>query len=547
VRGVGGVAALLLVGTLWAVPAFAACDVTTNGSAADTQTKLQAASAGQTVCLPAGSFTWTTQVVPTLAPNVTLQGATVCTGAAATLTCTDTTIITDSYDRSGSDPAILTITVPATGTFRLTGITWRQTSASSNGHIRAGSSGGTLRMDHNHFDHLSSVAWALTNISGVADHNRYDQSSGSADNSTRPMGTNDDTEWTKATAFGTATAPWFYVEDSYFANGIMNDCFSSGKQVFRYNYSTNSGLQQHGTGHAGENRGCRAMEVYGNSINGGASHTTAFGYYAGSAMIWGNSTSGDDSFVQLTSVRFSNFTYVQSPTPTDHGYCGTTFTGVGSVWDGNRDSTGYPCLDQVGRGPGDLLSSAFPTLTNSTRGCVVNFTWANRGASCDGSDSSAWPRQALEPAYEWSNTGTILGGAWMNVFTGPITANVDYYAEHGNSGCDPNASACTTGVGVGTLAQRPASCTTSTESGGGVGWWATDQGGHWKTDSGNSNDGALYKCTATNTWTLYYTPYTYPHPLSGAAVTPPAGGRLRFRVRDIPPPAPQEVTWLDAR
>jgi hypothetical protein len=29
----------------------------------------------------------------------------------------------------------------------------------------------------------------------------------------------------------------------------------------------------------------------------------------------------------------------------------------------------------------------------------------------------------------------------------------------------------------------------------------------------NGASGLLYKCTATDTWTLYYTPYTYPHPL----------------------------------
>jgi hypothetical protein len=52
----------------------------------------------------------------------------------------------------------------------------------------------------------------------------------------------------------------------------------------------------------------------------------------------------------------------------------------------------------------------------------------------------------------------------------------------------------TVGMGVGLRSARPATCTK------GVGYWATDEG-------------RLYRATATNTWTLYYTPYTYPHPL----------------------------------
>jgi hypothetical protein len=65
----------------------------------------------------------------------------------------------------------------------------------------------------------------------------------------------------------------------------------------------------------------------------------------------------------------------------------------------------------------------------------------------------------------------------------------------------------TSGIGTGPIASRPTTCAT------GVAYWATDVGGDWNKINDTSNDGALYKCTAINEWTLYYTPYTYPHPL----------------------------------
>ena len=141
-------------------------------------------------------------------------------------------------------------------------------------------------------------------------------------------------------------------------------------------------------------------------------------------------------------------------------------------------------MDQPGRGFGDLLANDFPNVTNVTRGCTP-------------SQACAWPRQALEPAYEWLNTWNCsgCGGGFVNVSESDVlAANRDYYLWTGSfTGA--------TGVGSGTLAARPSTCTT------GVGYWGT-------------NTNTLYRCTATNTWTTYYQPYTYPHPLIAGAPPP---------------------------
>jgi len=75
-------------------------------------------------------------------------------------------------------------------------------------------------------------------------------------------------------------------------------------------------------------------------------------------------------------------------------------------------------------------------------------------------------------------------------------------------------------MGFGTLANRPTTCSHTTapngENGGGVAYWATDQGS-WKNGGAG---GVLYRCGATNTWTVQYTPFTYPHPLRNGSTAP---------------------------
>jgi hypothetical protein len=118
----------------------------------------------------------------------------------------------------------------------------------------------------------------------------------------------------------------------------------------------------------------------------------------------------------------------------------------------------------------------------------------------------------LEPWYVWMETLTTATlynlPAWNGVSR---NANLDFFAT--NMACEPNGCTnLTSGVGWGTLAQRPASCTAGPGGTYGISPTGSYGVGYWATDANNGN-GVLYVCTATNTWTQIYTPYVYPHPL----------------------------------
>jgi hypothetical protein len=197
----------------------------------------------------------------------------------------------------------------------------------------------------------------------------------------------------------------------------------------------------------------------------------------GYSTITGSVSPFNGTFV-TTRVSATVFTY----TTTNSGATSGTGT-VQSVFDGNTASTGYPCMDQPGRGFGLYMAGNGP-----------DFAPAITPLS-----SLA---QALEPIYNWNNTvNASVSHAVSNA--GVAVANRDFYNYN-------TSFTGATGVGRGLRSARPSTCTT------GVAYWSTDGGTSWNTLNGATADGGLDKCTATNTWTNnWYVPASYPHSLQG--------------------------------
>lgn len=354
----------------------------------------------------------------------------------------------------------------------------------------------------------------------------------------------------------------------------FNTCNSSGGGSTSIG---NSFFQTHPTTGGNRVRGSRCFESYCNRFIpvAGSYNTAPHWYSSGAALIWGNTATAESPggldagykyFINVLNDRATDNPYGASPSPTGWGYSGpgyhtgtvttTSAAGVytvtkvsgdsfstswayprfiwingvqqqindvasatimhlntdpgnqpspvayitGSPWDGNtNDVSGYPALDQPCRGRGDLLINDFPSQVNHTL-----------------SDTVAWPRQDLEPLYEWLDDWTPTphtgGTAFINFnFSDYWTAAVDYYLGTGTT-------SVTGGVGSGTLASRPGSATD------GEGYFATDQGS-WNTGTNSQwlppKQGKLYVWSG-GAWTDYYTPYQYPHPLVTAVPATPA-------------------------
>lgn len=307
-----------------------------------------------------------------------------------------------------------------------------------------------------------------------------------------------------ASAIGTINN--FFVEDNTITITTMTnagqscmDSWGGARIVWRHNSETNCLGASHGVTHAG---GPDNFEVYNNnlivnagSVSAGVGDGYRLFHHQGSneMMVFNNvlTAFSGHSGAALDLLHYRDYGPPPSPNGSIDGlvaFCDGT-QGI----DGNRTPTatyrGYPCWRQPGRDPAN--GHYMPIY-------VWNNYWSDDNSQVllnvgDGSYGSPdYFAQHMVANRDWFNSVSAMA---QTSATSPFNG--------------------TTGMGFGTLARRPTTCTTSTETAfgagaGGVGYFATDSGAQ----------GTLYTCSATNTWSVYYQPFTYPYPGSGGGGSP---------------------------
>lgn len=466
---------------LWSpASASAACSgssptrIAASASRVDVGDCYAAAQNGDTILVPIGTAEWPSAL--TVAKDISIIGA----GIGQT-----------NISRSGE-----CFIISLAHNVRISGFSFRNCSIGATGEAVAGKA---FRVDHNSFQ---SSSWTINNISGgcanpqrhptgLWDNNQFFNYAIHTGGSKcmRTEGNYQDQLWAQDPPFGLGDGV-VYVEDNTFggSSGMVN--FGDGNYAARYVFRFNKIVHTDGVpGSAGylevhsvqgNNRAVQMWEVYKNQMTGPGSFFGLAFIRGGSGFLWGNRVAAGTPSIKINNVR-SNSGCGADGTCNTSGPCNGT-----SIWDQNGQH-GYSCRDQLGRAKDNTLWSTGALYT-----------------------------QPLMPAYFWDNiSGTSTqyvpslhdGGSGTSYLSFHIQENRDWYTQNINF----NGTA---GVGVGPIANRPASCTP------GVAYWATDQG-EWNSKQAGP-DGLLYKCTAPNAWSVHYIPFTYPHPLQQSSTSAPA-------------------------
>ncbi len=371
------------------------------------QAAVSATSDGDTVRITPGSCT-TSRPIKWIDKNIAIMGAGMgaTTIAAGDNDVFDVAMTTGTAGASSAGTPVLKVSWRISG-MTLTGNTTRQTIYSSSIDHRGPIMG--WRIDHVKFNYPSyrtpvprgimvdGINWGLIdhcNFTGYGFlgvqvraylNSEYSPATGAAHEG--------DYAWSMALNLGSDEA--VYIEDSTFSyttdtnTSTVSDMHSGAAIVLRHSTMTYAFFLAH-TGQGGGlgRGGSRKFEVYNNTFHGQSATGKNFIWPMaiqedGTGVIFNNTVSG----YTFNNWVFNLYRAVNNYSGTYYGSCegAERFTGSGpQSYDGNVEKTGWPCLDQIGRGSGVSIGRAQPS--------VPVYTWNNgpqitcaAGGACDGS------------------------------------------------------------------------------------------------------------------------------------------------------------------
>jgi hypothetical protein len=420
-------------------------------SRTDVGNAVAAAVNGDTVQVPAGTCTWTSNL--SLTKGVHLIGAGI-----------GKTNITGNYTGSwlmSYTPANYSANWP----LRISGFTFDFNKQSGGVILNHSPTNFTLqtniRIDHNEFKNASTQALMINGYRGVADNNVF---TGTAYPVRFASGASKEwwNNW-EGLVFGGANNNFYFADNTFSVEAIVVDCQFGNRYAFRYNTIVASNptgsyplMDMHGN--AGQFWSCFGGEIYGNNITVQGDGGQILDQRGGKTVVFYNQVNGKNLGVKIRE-EVDDASHPTTNSQPQH----VSDTYIWSNW------KTLPSL------------SAFSGYVSQN---ICNEVFGVGSDECDD----------IEEGYS-------------------LNENDEYFLYKGSFDG-------TTGVGAGPLSSRPTTCTT------GVGYWATNQSttdltGMVGAKPAKPISGTLYKCTSINTWTAYYTPYTYPHPLvSGSTTTP---------------------------
>lgn len=403
-RTLCAIATTVLATAMWLTPVsvHAATLTASSCSRTDVGNAVTAAVAGDTVLIPAGTCSWTTQLDVT--KGITLLGNGI-----------DRTILQDNVPKDGSPSSrLMVIRVTQPQNFRFGNLTIQgvatDPSVYNKGHILLDGTSKAFRLDHVKFvNQTTSAIFVDGYLWGVIDHCEFNADFKQA---IVVLHTNwggqsyGDGSWAEQLYLGTERA--VYVEDNVFnelsqssSAGAM-DSYNGGRYVFRHNILNNQVIVSHGADTSGRDRSQRSFEYYDNQFNRTgtpASYARAIFVRGGTGVIFNNSFSN----VYNNIADYMNYRDTAAYAP--WGQCNGS-----SAYDQNAAS-GYRCVDQPGAGTSNLLTGSTPP--------------------------AQWVGNALDPIYQWNNTYGGASNPTNVVSTTNVKVNRDFYNNTPRPGYTP--------------------------------------------------------------------------------------------------------------